>query len=132
LELGSLKTTVVQTQIENRVNQTINKIYLLEKIGFNTKSIGTNTESLIFKAYIRPIIQYECDCLCLTKNDIINLNTLDNIIKTKLNLYLRLIENQFTLILIENLIEESNNNIINNSRNDIAYQYRPKWNGAII
>ncbi len=91
------------------------------------------------------IIQYGCDCLCLTKNDIVNLNRLesnvlkdslclfrrikstelfralkilpplDNLVKMKLNLFLRLAENQFTFGLIKNLIEESRTRTINNS-----------------
>ena len=48
----------------------------LEKVGFNSNSIDMNTKSLIFKAYVRPIVQYGCDCICLTKNDISNLNRL--------------------------------------------------------
>jgi hypothetical protein len=50
----------------------------LEKVGFNSNSIDMNTKSLIFKAYIRPIV------LCLTKNDISNLNRLEgNVMKVQ-------------------------------------------------
>jgi hypothetical protein len=131
--------------IENRHTQTINKMALLERIGFNTKSTDVNTKSLIFKSFIRPIIQYGCDSLCLTSNDIINLNRLeanvikdsfnlfrrikttqlfnalriqtpkDNLVKSKLSLFLRLIDNEFTLDVINNVIEESKTSLIGNS-----------------
>ena len=39
----------------------------------------------------------------------------ENLMKNKLSLFLRLVDNEFTLDLINNLIEESKNSIINNS-----------------
>jgi len=111
---------------------------MLEQVGFNNKSIKARTKSLLFNAYLRPVINYGADVLQLTANDVRTISKLEgNIVKdsfglfrrirstelflalkllpsiemlkkNKLSLFLRLIANEFTNKVLENLLLESN------------------------
>jgi len=111
---------------------------MLEQVSFNNKSIKARTKNLLFNAYLRPVINYGFDILQLTANDVGTISKLEgNIVKdsfgllrrtrstelflalkllpsiemlkkNKLSLFLRLIANEFTNKVLENLLLESN------------------------
>ena len=126
------------------------KIAMLENIGINKQSLSSQTKSFIFKCYIRPLIQYGVDTFVLNETDIGRIKmlegnslkdslglfrrihstelfsaldilpTTEQIKRSKLNLFYRLLDNQFTRDIVDNVLIESKVFLIENSLiNDI-------------
>jgi len=133
------------THIDNRYSQAIAKLTQLEQVGFNTSSIKPHTKSILFKSFIRPVINYGSDVLLLTSNDLKTIKSLEgNIIKdciglfrrikstelflalkimpslvtiekNKLSLFIRLCDNEMTKKILHELMDESNHKMISDS-----------------
>ena len=125
-------------------------VSMLENIGINKQGLSSKTKSFIFKCYIRPLIQYGVDTFVLNETDIRRIKmlegnslkdslglfrrihstelfsaldilpTTEQIKKNKLNLFYRLLDNQFTRDIVDNVLIESKVFLIENSLiNDI-------------
>jgi len=121
------------------------KMTQLNEIGLQSQGLSSKTKAFLFKTFIRPLVNYGVDTFCLNKNDMkriselegnclkdslglyrrifstelflaLDLNTTkNNIIKSKLKLYLRLMSNDYTNEIIRNVIIDSKSFIIENS-----------------
>jgi len=135
---------------DTKVSNVASKISLLQQAGLHNQNLTSKTKAFLFNVYIRPLIQYGVDTFTLGKNDLakvcemegnclkdalglfrrihstelflaLNLKTTFCCIKrNKLNLFRRLINNEYTKEIISNVLIESEQNVVENSLlNDI-------------
>jgi len=118
---------------------------LLERAGINSKGLLSKTKAFLFNCYVRPLIQYGIDTFNLKDVDIrrvkaLEVNclkdclglfrrihstelfsaldlqpTIEYIKKSKLNLFIRLLKNDFTNKIIESIMVDSKTKLIENS-----------------
>jgi hypothetical protein len=121
------------------------KIAQLQQIGLHSQSLSSKTKAFIFKTFIRPLVTYGTDTFYMNSNDLKKLKelegnclkdslglfrrihsselflaldlfkTADQLIKNKLKFYKRLLINDYTKEVIDNIIIDSSSYQIENS-----------------